>query len=272
MDSARLALSSSRLELSMPRRPFASPLSISAVLFLAVGSILLPAAASAQGTRLWTQSTSDDFERGRAEAVTVRSDGAIEAGPALTSVLTTPSTYVWSIASDKNGNAYLGTGSPAAVLKVSPGGQSTRLFESKDLSVQVVRIGPDGALYLATLPSGKVYRVKMDAAPANDATATVVFDPATTDAKPKYVWDLAFDAAGSLYIAAGGPAAVYRVPLAGAPGGKPELFFQSDEPHIRCLAFAPDGSLVAGSDGSGLIYRIDKAGKGFVMYDAPRRE
>ena len=63
-----------------------------------------------------------------------------------------------------------------------PDGKPFTLFETKDLSVQVVRLGPDGALYAATLPSGKVYRLNPDAAAKQDeASATVVFDAARLD-------------------------------------------------------------------------------------------
>jgi hypothetical protein len=74
---------------------------------------------------------------------------------------------------DKSGTAYLGTASPATVLRVGKDGKPFTLFETKDLSVQVVRLGPDGALYAATLPSGKVYRLKADAtAKQDEASAT----------------------------------------------------------------------------------------------------
>ncbi|HEY0760139.1 MAG TPA: hypothetical protein VGD59_12885 [Acidisarcina sp.] len=257
----------------MSRRLYAFYLLLLNLALLAIPAAFSPSPARGQGTKLWTQSTFDEFEKGHADGVAVRSDGAIEAGPRLHAILTTPSTYVWSIAADGSGNAYLATGSPATVLKVSAEGNSARLFESRDLAVQVVRLGPDGALYVATLPSGKVFRIRTDGAgaPLNDTTATLIFDPATTAGKPKYVWDLQFDTAGRLYIAAGGPAAVYRVDLSHA-GAKPELFYESDEQHIRCIAFAPDGTLIAGSDGSGLIYKIDKSGKGYVLYDTPKHE
>jgi predicted Zn-dependent peptidase len=70
------------------------------------------------------------------------------------------------------------------VLRVGsrPDGKPFTLFETKDLSVQVVRLGPDGALYAATLPSGKVYRLKPDAtAKQDESSATVVFDAAKLD-------------------------------------------------------------------------------------------
>lgn len=224
--------------------------------------------AYCQGTHLWSQSQFDQLEHGKPDGVAITSDGHLIAGPSSALVATTPSTYVWSVSADKSGNAYLATGSPASVLRVSPSGKTTKLFSSKDLSVQVLRVGPDGAVYAATLPSGKVYKLDPNASDLNEESATVVFDPAATTEKPKYVWDLAFDSEGRLYIATGGPAGIYRI----APGGKPELFFKSDEQHIRSLAFDASGNLIAGSDGTGLVYRIDKSGKGYVIYDAPKRE
>jgi WD40 repeat protein len=227
----------------------------------------------AQGTRLWSQSRYEEFEKGRPHGVAIRSDGSILPGPKVSLLATTPSTYLWSVDSDPAGNAYVATGSPSTVLRISPDGKSTTLFKTSDLTVQAVRVGPDGSVYAATLPSGKVYKLKADAtAPVDEKSAAVVFDPATTAEKPKYIWELLFDPQGRLYIATGGPAAVYRVDLA-QPGAKAELFFKSDEQHIRCMAWDHDGNLIAGSDGTGLIYRINKAdGKGFILYDAPKRE
>jgi hypothetical protein len=257
---------------------------------LAVALICLTAAplAFAQGTHLWTQSRLEEFEKGTPQGVELTSDGFLREGPGLTEQLTTPSTYVWSVAADKSGTAYLGTASPATVLRTGAkqGDTPFTIFETKDLAVQVVRHGPDGALYAATLPGGKVYRLKTDATTEqDDSSATVVFDAAKldgatpgdgkTDAKSHYIWDLTFDAAGRLYIATGGPAAVYRVELDKSgtkPAGEPQLFFKSDEQHIRSLAWDAKGNLIAGSDGSGLVYRISQQGKGYVLFEAPRRE
>lgn len=187
------------------------------------------------------------------------------------------------MAVDKNGTAYLGTGSPATVLRtgIRKDEKPFTLFETKDLSVQVVRIGPDGSLYAATLPSGKVYKLSASATTKQDAaSATVVFDAAKFDGKTDgersesathYIWDMTFDAQGRLYIATGGPAAVYRADVS-KPNAEPELFFKSDEQHIRALAWDAKGNLIAGTDGSGLVYRISPDGKGYVLFDAPRRE
>jgi WD40 repeat protein len=268
--------------------------SFPAFAFAVLGALLLAIAvppATAQGTHLWTQSRIDEFEKGTPQGVAVGSDGHLREGPTLRDLLTTPSNFVWSVTSNKDGAAFLGTGSPATVLRVGPEKDAKPfvLFETRDVSVQVVRLGPDGALYAATLPSGRVYKLNPDATTKQDeANATVVFDAAKTggaesktaeakaseDASPKtshYIWDLTFDSSGRLYIATGGPGAVYRIDTKNS-GSKPELFFKSDEEHIRSMAWDGKGNLIAGSDGSGLVYRISPQGKGYVLFDAPRRE
>ena len=272
----------------------ANSLSLFAPLISLLGAAFLMCSApiaAAQDTHLWTQSRFEEFEKGTPQGVAISSDGSLREGPALKELLTTPSTFVWSVDTNKDGTIFLGTGSPASVLRVEKGGKPFTLFESKDLSMQVVRIGPDGALYAATVPSGKVY--KLDAAATtktDEQKATVVFDaskldggksgeagadrdatPDKSDAKSHYIWDLTFDPEGRLYIATGGPGAIYRVD-AGKPGSKPEEFFKSDEQHLRSLAWDGKGNLIAGSDGSGLVYRINPAGKGYVVFEAPRRE
>ena len=82
---------------------------------------------------------------------------------------------------------------------------------------------------------------------------------------------MTFDSEGRLYIATGGPGAVYRIDPAKL-GAAAELFFKSDEQHIRALAWDAKGNLIAGSDGSGLVYRIRPQGKGYVLFESPRRE
>src|SRR6202046_2320368 len=230
----------------------------------------------AQGTKIWTESHMEEWEKGRPHGVAISSDGSLAAAPASTLTATTPSTYIWAIASDKSGNAYVATGSPATVLRIGRDGKSTTMFKTKDMSVQAVAVGSDGSVYAATLPNGKVYRIPAGSTDLDAEKAAVVFDPAKLDgvkpdAAPKYIWDIAFGPDGALYIATGGPAAVYRVRTP-AGDSHAERFFESDEQHIRALLFEKDGSLLAGSDGDGLVYRIDKAGKGFILFNAPKRE
>jgi len=276
--SSRLSL---RMNLPRALKLASIPRLSSLLAMAAIASLGMSVPALAQGTKLWRQSRIEEFEKGTPEGVAIGSDGRLRGGPAATEVITTPSSFVWSVAasrdSDKAGTAYLATGSPATVLRVTQDGKSAKLFESKTLAVQVVRVGPDGALYAATIPDGKVYRLKTDATkPVDEAGAEVVFDlnkqdgdEKKTESKSRYIWDMSFDSAGRLYVATGGPGTVYRVDL---KQNKTEAFFKTDEAHIRVLAWDKSGNLLAGSDGSGLVYRIDPQGKGYVLFSAPRRE
>jgi outer membrane protein assembly factor BamB len=228
--------------------------------------VLCATIAFAEGTRTWEQSKFDDLSKGTPKGVAIRSAGGLELAPAFKPLATTPSTYIWALASDKNGNVYAAAGSPARVYRVTPDGQSTVIFEPQELQVQALAVDKSGALYAGTNPDGKVYRLEPGTAPkeANGQwKSSVYFDPAT-----KYIWDLALDDSGNLYVATGDKGEIYRV----TPKGEHSVFFKSDEAHIRVLALDLKGNLIAGSDGSGLVYRISPAGEAFVLYSAAKKE
>jgi hypothetical protein len=253
-----------RLRITMIRRVFAIGL-------VMAGTGLLPNVVSAQGTKLWTVERYNEMERGSADGVAIRSDGQLEAGPATSLLYATGKGYIWSLASDAAGNGYAGLGGTTAgsavIMKVSQDGKATQIFDGKELAVQGLQVAADGSVLAATSPDGKVYRI-----PQGGGSATIVFDPATTEEKPKYLWDIAVDKSGEIYAAAGAPAVVYRIP---AGGGKAQVLFKTADQHIRCLLLSADGTLWAGSDGSGVIYRLNTkttGAKPFAVYAAPRKE
>ena len=242
-----------------------------AVGLMMAGTGLLPGLMSAQGTKLWSVERYSEMERGSADGVAIRSDGRLEAGPATSLLYATGKGYIWSLASDIAGNGYAGLGGTtsgsAEVMKISPEGKATQVFVGKELAVQGLEVAADGSILAATSPDGKVYRI-----PQGGGSAMVVFDPATTEEKPKYLWDIAVGKGGEIYVAAGAPAVMYRVP---ASGGKAEVLFKTADQHIRCLLLGADGTLWAGSDGAGVIYRLDTkttGAKPFAVYAAPRKE
>lgn len=242
--------------------------------------------AAAEGTQTWRQSKFEDFEKGTAKGVAITSEGQLELAPSFKLINTTPSTFIWAMAADREGNIYAATGAPARVYRITPEGRATVIFQPKELQVQALALNGD-VLYAATSPDGRIYKIERrtagakSAAPAQPPTATAEsqsaaeepVDPNYTsslffDPQTKYVWDLALDTKGDLYVATGDRGEIYRV----TPTGEHSLFFKSDEPHIRVLAFDAKGDLIAGSDGSGLIYRISPAGQAFVLYSAPKKE
>src|SRR5579864_313073 len=117
---------------------------------------LLSTFAVAEGTQRWTQSSFEDFEKGTTKGVAIRSDGTLELAPAFKAISSTPSTYLWTIASDPEGNVYAAAGSPARVYRITAAGQTTIVFQPQELQVQALVADKSGVLYAATSPDGKV--------------------------------------------------------------------------------------------------------------------
>ena len=237
----------------------------SSLVVLAAGTVL------GEGTRTWEQSKFDELSKGTAKGVAILSKGGLELAPSFKSLTTTAATYLWDIASDNAGNLFAAAGTPARIYRITPDGNSTPIFQPQELQVQALVVDKSGVIFAATNPDGKVYRlehVNSAAKPSSKASdgswsSSVYFDPGT-----KYIWDLAQDSNGNLFVATGDRGEIFRV----TPKGEHSLFFKSDEAHIRALDFDPKGNLIAGSDGSGLVYRISPEGEGFVLYSAPKKE
>jgi len=223
-------------------------------------------------TRRWQQSTYEEFLKGTAHGVAVRSDGRLELAPKFTLLADADASYLWSVRLDAKGTLYAAGGSPAKVFRFDSNSKPTVVFDSTDLSAQAIAFDSKGALYVGTSPDGKVYKVSAS------GEKSVFFDP-----KTKYIWDLAFGPDGTLYVATGDKGQLFAV----APDGKGELFYSSDEAHIRVLAFDKNKNLIAGTEPSGRILRISRtasqnAGKnskgssssaeGFVLYETSKRE
>jgi sugar lactone lactonase YvrE len=247
--------------------------------------VLTSTLSFAEGTRTWEQSKYEDFLKGTAHGVAISSGGTLELAPGFKLTASTPSSAVWAIAPGVQGELYAATGAPARVYRIISGSQPVAIFQPQELQVQSLVLSKGGVLYAATNPDGKVYKLERGATePAlsdrpqggsrtgvssagkgnqSEWKSSTFFDPQT-----KYIWALALDDSGNLYVATGDHGEVFRV----TPDGQHSLFFKSDEPHIRVLAFDAQGNLIAGSDGSGLIYRITSKGEGFVLYSAPKRE
>lgn len=242
--------------------------SFSLLLYLLVSSPLL-----SEHTRRWRQSTYEEFLKGTAHGVAVRSDGRLELAPKFTLLADADASYLWSVRLDPKGTLYAAGGSPGKVFRFDPpNAKPTVVFDSTDLSAQAIAFDSKGTLYVGTSPDGKVYKV------SSSGEKSVFFDP-----KTKYIWDLAFGPDGTLYVATGDKGQLFAV----APDGKSELFYSSDEAHIRVLALDAKKNLIAGTEPSGRVLRISRASgqggaknskavagtaEGFVLYETSKRE
>lgn len=257
------------MTIDMPKRALARIVLLSFVVCFVTSSLSL---LHAEHTRRWLQTTYEEFLKGTAHGVAVRSDGRLELAPKFTLLADADASYLWSLRIDPKGALYAAGGSPAKVFRFDTGGKPTTVFESTDLVAQSIAFDSKGTLYVGTSPDGKVYRVSAS------GEKSVFFEP-----KTKYIWDIAFGADGLLYVATGDKGQVFAV----SPDGKGELFYSSDEAHIRVLAFDANKNLLAGTEPNGRVLRISRAdtksarkekdspagmADGFVLYETSKRE
>jgi Bacterial Ig domain len=241
------------------------------ILFVWLSICLVASVAFAEHTRRWRQSSYEEFLKGNAKGVAVRSDGHLELAPKFTLIADADASYLWSLRTDATGVLYAAGGSPAKVFRFEGSGKPRTVFESTDLLAQAIAFDAKGTLYVATSPDGKVYRVSAS------GEKTVFFE-----AKTKYIWDLAFAPDGTLYVATGDKGQIFAV----APDGKGGLFYASDEAHIKTLAFDAKGDLLAGTEPNGRVLRVtrnpeknakrkstdESVADGFVVYETAKRE
>ncbi len=237
---------------------------LSFVLLAALAAAAFGAApARAEHTRHWRQSNYEEFEKGTAKGVALRSDGTLVLAPRFAPFADANAAYLWALRADSKGNLYAAGGSNAKVLRFDAKGAATTVFESAEMAAQALAIDAQDNLYIGTSPDGKIYKVT----PGGEKK--VFFEP-----KTKYIWNLAFDRDGTLYVATGDKGQIFAV----SPDGKGQVFYTSEETHIRALAFDANGNLLAGTEPNGLILRISKASgkdaapRAFVLYEASKKE
>ncbi len=240
------------------RRKFAAVLLCGA----ALGCLLvLPVAA--ERMRFWRLATYEDFDKGTAKGVALRSDGRLVPAPRTTQFADPNMAYLWALAADSKGRVYAAGGSTAKVLRLDEKGAATTVFESTELSAQALAVDSQDNLYVATSPDGKIYKVT----PGGEHS--VFFDP-----QRKYIWTLVFGRDGRLYAGTGDKGEIFVI----SPDGKGQVYYKSEETHVRSLALDSAGRLYAGTEPGGLVVRVDapsaKGGeaRGFVIFETPKKE
>jgi hypothetical protein len=206
---------------------------------------------SGAGSSVWESNSYNDFVRGQFTGVALTRDGRLTLAPRL-DALAGADNAVFSLAAGPDGAWYYGSGYPARVWRLRPGGKPESLATLPKPAVFAVAPAPGGAVYAATSPEGAVYRV--------------VPNQAQELCRPgeKYIWALAVAQDGTLYAGTGDRGQVWRIP----PGGKCEAYYETGQTHVTALAFDRQGRLLAGTEPNGLLYRIEGPKRAFTLYDS----
>ena len=225
---------------------------------IVLGCLFPTDAARAVEPIIWRDDTQEAFARGEPEGVSLTWDGTVTLAPAIEEVADTGEQFVWALAQGREGQVYIATGNGGKVFEHKGTGAPDLLFDSPEVAIFSLAVGPDGALYAGSSPDGLIYRIS----PNRDAITFC----RTGDA---HVWALCTDGAGGLYAATGGKQGrILRV----SASGEANQIYQTPDHNVVCLLRGPDGGLYAGTDENGLVYRVSPAGKTEVLYDAPEKE
>ncbi|MEO6223459.1 MAG: two-component regulator propeller domain-containing protein, partial [Vicinamibacterales bacterium] len=170
--------------------------------FAALTLVIVCAGASsrlvAAGPLFWTVATQSEFLKGTPTGVSIDSAGRLLVAP-LTSVMTDLSApQAWSLVRGDDGTWYAGTGGDGRVVR-GRGQQVETVLDTEPSGIHALAM-LGHRVFAASSPDGRVHVIEPD------GSSRVFFDPAEP-----YIWALAFDRQGRLWVGAGNPAVVYRV-------------------------------------------------------------
>jgi len=202
-----------------------------------------------------------DFADGTARSVTLSDQGVLAPAPPLTP-LAAPADgqaeQIWAVL--PVGGDFLAATSPKGeLLRISADGKIESAAKFPETHLYALAKNAHNEVFVGTSPDGKIYALGA----GGRKPPKVWFDP-----KAKYIWALAFDKEGNLYAATGTEGKIFKI----TGEGKGEVFYASDEVHIRSLQFDPAGNLLAGSAENGLLYRIAPDGAAVVLAASGREE
>src|SRR6266571_4719157 len=122
----------------------------------------LSAPVLGEHTRRWRQSAYEEFLKGSAHGVAVRSDGRLELAPKFTLLADADASYLWSVRLDPKDTLYAAGGSPAKVFRFDSNGKPAAIFNSTDLSAQAIAFVSNGTLYVASGDKGQIFAIAPD--------------------------------------------------------------------------------------------------------------
>jgi hypothetical protein len=238
-------------------------------------------------SKVTRHSSSADLLQGRTVDVVVGSQGTIQLGRSA-EMLVEEFEDVWSINSVvvSGGAVFVGTSPNGGIYKYSLG-KLTKIYSAEpekngNTEADTTESGDENAVeetqYLA---NEHIFAMATDvagrllAASSGDKCALMRFeaDKAKTIFEPddaKYIFAIAVDDGGNIYLGTGPGGKVYRL---NSFGKKPQIIYDSRDKNILSLTIGTDGFVYAGSDSRGLVYKINpRTRTATVLYDSDQPE
>lgn len=253
-------------------------------------------------------SSSEDFLKGRTKDIVVGSEGTLQLSRAAEVIIENfedarrnanvkkSVAEPWSVNSIvvSGKTVYLGTSPNGGIYRYSFG-KLTKIYPleaERSENVETAVNGPNVSSELEGetvetqqyLANEHIFAMTIDvagrllAAVSGDRCALYRFQADKTDEPElifepddaKYIFAIAVDDSGNIYLGTGPEGKVYRLD---SFGRKPQLLYDSRDKNILSLAAGQDGFVYAGSDTRGLVYKIDpRDGTATVLYDSDQPE
>ncbi|MHC4701161.1 MAG: hypothetical protein ACYTFQ_11365, partial [Planctomycetota bacterium] len=265
--------------------------------FTALLCLVLSSLCPAVNSKVVRHTSSSDLLKGKIEKVVIGSRGTIQLGRAAEPMVDQFENFddVWSINSivTHNGVIYFGTSPNGGIykyhrsklLKIYPDEKNEdksepedepqeQLSEIEQLVQEIIEaeeyLTNEHIFAMAIDDSGRLLAgisgKECKLCRFTEDKMEVIFEP--DDAR--YIFAIAVDAMGGIYLATGPEGKIYRL---NSRGRNARVVYDSQDKNILSLAIGPDGGIYAGADGRGLVYKIDPTtDKTTVLYDSEQPE
>jgi len=204
----------------------------------------------AAGPLFWTVASQAGFLEGTPTGVSIDDAGRLVVAPLVSVVADLSAPQAWSLVRAADGTWFAGTGGTGRVLR-GRGAQVDTVLNVEPSAIHALAL-VNGRVFAASSPDGRVHVIEPD------GSSRVFFDPAES-----YIWALAADQQGRLWVGAGHPAVVYRVDAAGAS----QVVYRPAARHVVSLAMDSTGRMFAGTDTPARLYRFGDADRPFVVFE-----
>ena len=159
-------------------------------------------------------------------------------------LFTSPEANILSVATDKDGNVYAGSGPNGIVYKITSDGKSSVLYDTPEPNVSALATDSQGNVYAGTSTTGTVYRI------APDGTAKRLLGRSSPG-----IQSLKTDTSDAVYAVSG--STVYKI----NPDDSVQSYVADSDEQFLSLALDTAGSTVyAGTGTVGSVYKIGVTG------------
>ncbi|HOX25269.1 MAG TPA: hypothetical protein PLL30_13170 [Candidatus Krumholzibacteria bacterium] len=218
-------------------------------IFVITAVLVAAALARAAGPAFWDSPQDIPFTDGELEGAGLDAGGSLVPGLAAETALADSSLVLWTAAAGRDGAIHVASGHEGRLWRLDRGGEASLLADLP--AEEIFALLPDGEGVLAGCgPGGQLFAI------AADGTVT------PRGAVPGgYAWDLERAPDGDVYVAAGSPAAVYRL---GATGD-PELVVELPASNALDLASRDDATLLVATQGPGRVFQVRPAERRWAL-------